>query len=56
MGRHLDRLCSSLAPGGQLQESIGGVEFLLRYSRNLLPELYDKIDVWSQEHQVISIG
>jgi uncharacterized protein YllA (UPF0747 family) len=56
MGRHLDRLCSSLAPEGQLQESIGGVEFLLRYSRNLLPELYDKIDVWSHEHQIIPIG
>jgi uncharacterized protein YllA (UPF0747 family) len=56
MVRHLDRLCSSLVPGGQLQEHIGGAEFLLRYSRNLLPELYDKIDVWSQEHQAISIG
>ena len=56
MARHLDRLCSSLVPGGQLQEHIGGAEFLLRYSRNLLPELYDKIDVWSQEHQIVGVN
>jgi uncharacterized protein YllA (UPF0747 family) len=55
MTRHLDRLCKSLAPERELQENIAGVEFLLRYSRGLLAELYDKIDVWDQEHQIISI-
>jgi hypothetical protein len=55
MARHLHRLCKSLAPEQQLQENIAGVEFLLRYSRNLLTELYDRIDVWNQEHQVVSI-
>jgi bacillithiol synthase len=55
MARHLDRLCKSLAPERQLQENIAGVEFLLRYSRSLLAEMYDKIDVWNQEHQIISI-
>jgi bacillithiol synthase len=55
MTRHLDRLCKSLAPERQLQENIAGVEFLLRYSRSLLAELYGKIDVWNQEHQVVSI-
>jgi uncharacterized protein YllA (UPF0747 family) len=55
MTRHLDRLCKSLAPERQLQENIAGVEFLLRYSRSLLTELYEKIDVWNQEHQIVSI-
>jgi uncharacterized protein YllA (UPF0747 family) len=55
MTRHLDRLCKSLAPERQLQENIAGMEFLLRYSRSLLAELYGKIDVWNQEHQVVSI-
>jgi bacillithiol synthase len=55
MTRHLDRLCKSLAPERQLQENIAGVEFLLRYSRSLLAELYGKIDVWNQEHQAVSI-
>jgi uncharacterized protein YllA (UPF0747 family) len=55
MTRQLDRLCKSLAPERQLQENIAGVEFLVRYSRTLLAELYDKIDVWNQEHQIISI-
>ncbi len=54
MSRHVERLCNTLAPNGQLQEEqLGALHFLLRYSRDFVEVLYDRLEIWKLEHQTI---
>ena len=54
--RQLERACNSLAPESQPQErKLAGLHFLLRYSRAILPRIYDMMNVWSHDHQVIDV-
>lgn len=48
------RLCNSLAPWGRFQEKeFAGFQFMQRHSRALPQRLYDSIDPWRFEHQLI---
>jgi len=54
--RQLERSCNSLAPESQPQErKLGALHFLLRYSCAIIPRIYDKITVWSHDHQIIDM-
>jgi uncharacterized protein YllA (UPF0747 family) len=54
--RQLERACNSLAPESQPQErKLGALHFLLRYSCAIIPRIYDKITVWSHDHQIIDV-
>lgn len=56
IGRQVDRICRSLLPEGELQETaVGGLYFDLRNSSGFLPLLYDRLDIKSFEHQLISV-
>lgn len=54
--RHLDRVCTLLAPQGQLQERwLGSLQFLLSHTQAVVPRLYEAMDPWKLEHQLILI-
>jgi uncharacterized protein YllA (UPF0747 family) len=54
--RQVTRLCDSLAPWGRLQErELAGFQFIQRYSNALGKTLYEGIDPWKFEHQLIPI-
>lgn len=54
--RQLERACNTLAPESRPQEcELSALHFLLRYSRAFLPQIYEKIDVWYREHQIIDV-
>jgi uncharacterized protein YllA (UPF0747 family) len=54
--RHLERACNTVAPHGRPQEcELAALYFLLRYSRAILPRIYDKMNVWSHDHQLIDL-
>ena len=56
MMRQIARACDALAPGGALQEDrIAAAHFLVRYSAKILQVVYDRIDVWTHEHQIVRI-
>ena len=56
MMRQIARACDALAPGGALQEDrIAAAYFLVRYSAKVLQVVYDRIDVWAHEHQIVGI-
>jgi uncharacterized protein YllA (UPF0747 family) len=52
--RQVSRLCNGLAPWGRLQErEFAGFQFIQRHSSALSRILYEKIDPWKFEHQLI---
>ncbi len=54
MERHIHRVCNTLAPNRRMQErSLAGVQWPLRYSRNVLRSLYDRLEVLRPQHQLI---
>jgi uncharacterized protein YllA (UPF0747 family) len=53
-GRQIHKACNCLAPGGKLQErELAGIQMPLRYSRSVLPSLYEKLDILNLEHQIV---
>ena len=56
MMRQIARACDALAPGGALQEDrIAAAYCLVHYSAKILQVVYDRIDVWTHEHQIVRI-
>lgn len=54
--RQIERACNSLAPESQPQErELGALHFLLRYSCAIIPRIYDKITLWSHDHQIVDV-
>ncbi len=54
--RQVERICAILVPGKRMQqEGLGGLHFLLRYSRSILETLYNNLDVTRFEHQTIAV-
>ncbi|HYK90954.1 MAG TPA: bacillithiol biosynthesis BshC [Acidobacteriota bacterium] len=54
--RHLDRACNTLAPALRPQEcELSALYFVLRYSHAILRLIYDKMDIWNHDHQVIDV-
>ncbi len=54
--RQLERACNTVAPGARPQEcGLSALYFLLRYSRAILRQIYDKMTVWSHDHQLIDV-
>jgi uncharacterized protein YllA (UPF0747 family) len=54
--RQMHRVCNSLAPNGRIQEQeLAGIQMPLRYSCAALRSLYERLDVLSLEHQLISM-
>jgi len=54
--RQIRRARNFLAPGGRSQErGLAGICFLLRYSRAVLQVVYEKLDIFRFEHQIISM-
>jgi uncharacterized protein YllA (UPF0747 family) len=54
--RQIHKLCNSLAPNGHMQErELGGIQIPLRYSCAGLRSLYEKLDFFKFEHQLISM-
>jgi uncharacterized protein YllA (UPF0747 family) len=54
--RQIERVCTLLFPEGRSQERrLGGMHFVLRYSRAVLREIAEKGDIWRFEHQPISL-
>lgn len=54
--RQLDRVFNSVLPGGCLQErAIASLCFLLRHAGDLSGLLYDRLNIESAEHQLISV-
>ncbi len=52
--KHAGYLCGHLAPWGRLQErELAGFQFILPYSVSLRQRLYQSIDLWKFEHQLI---
>ncbi len=52
--RQVRFLCGELAPWGRLQEKeIAGIQFVARHSNRLLQVLYENVDVWKFEHQLV---
>jgi len=56
LARQLARLCGTIAPLGDLQErELAAFQFLLRYSQSVPQTLYEKVDPFLFEHQLISM-
>jgi len=56
LSRHAQLLSNGMYPNKTLQErEIGGIYFLARYGKDLLPTLYDAIHTDCLDHQVISL-
>jgi uncharacterized protein YllA (UPF0747 family) len=56
IGRQVERVFNSLLPDGGLQEMVvAGLHFALRNSSGFLPMLYERLDIQSFEHQLISM-
>jgi uncharacterized protein YllA (UPF0747 family) len=54
--RHFERACNTLAPESRPQEcELAALHFLLRFSRALVPRIYEKITVWTHDHQIIDV-
>jgi len=54
--RQIHMLCNSLAPNRHSQErELGGIQVPLRYSRAGIQHLYEKLDIFALEHQLISM-
>jgi uncharacterized protein YllA (UPF0747 family) len=54
--RQVSCLCDSLAPRGRLQErEVAGIQFIQRHSGAFVQTLYESIDPWKFEHQLISM-
>jgi uncharacterized protein YllA (UPF0747 family) len=54
--RQVHKACNFLAPGGRpQQQELAGVYFLLRYSRFVLQNIYERLDGMASEHQLISL-
>lgn len=54
--RQVTRLCDCLAPWGRLQErELAGFQFIQKHSDAFVQTLYESIDPWKFEHQLISI-
>ena len=54
--RQLERACNTLAPSGQLQETIlSTVHFLLRHTLGLVRFLYENLEFTKLEHQILSV-
>jgi uncharacterized protein YllA (UPF0747 family) len=55
-GRQIERVCSHIGPGGDLQErGFSAAEFISAYSGPALARLYSEIDVWELKHQLIEL-
>jgi uncharacterized protein YllA (UPF0747 family) len=56
IGRHIRRACNFLTPKGTLQErELAGIYFLLQYSPATLGQIYEKLDAFQFDHQLISM-
>jgi hypothetical protein len=56
LARQLARLCGTIAPLGNRQEKeIAAVQLLLKYSPSLLQTLYERVNPFLFEHQLISM-
>jgi uncharacterized protein YllA (UPF0747 family) len=56
ISRRIHRACNLLAPNGRIQErELAGIQLPLQYSRVGLRSLYEKLDILSLEHQLISM-
>jgi uncharacterized protein YllA (UPF0747 family) len=56
LARQLARLCGTIAPLGNRQEKeIAAFQLLLRYSPSLMQTLYEKVNPFLFEHQLISM-
>jgi len=54
--RQVSRLCHSLAPRGRLQEKeLAGFQFIQRHSGAFVQTLYESINPWKFEHQLIPV-
>ena len=54
--RRIRRVCDSLAPNGRSQElELTGIQMPLRYSSAVLHALFERLDIFSLEHQLISM-
>lgn len=54
--RHFERACNTLMPESRPQEcELAVLHFLLRYSRAIIPNIYEKTAVWTHNHQVIDV-
>jgi bacillithiol synthase len=52
--RQVDRLIGSIAPDGMLQErGLSAVHFLFQYSPMLIRNLYERLEIFRHEHQLI---
>jgi uncharacterized protein YllA (UPF0747 family) len=52
--RRMRRVCNALTPNGRIQErDLAGIQWPLRYSRNVFRSLYDRLDIMSSLHQLI---
>jgi uncharacterized protein YllA (UPF0747 family) len=53
--RRISRLCDVLAPRGRMQEhEYAGFQFIMRHSAGFPQVLYEGIDPWNFEHQLIA--
>ena len=56
VNRQIHKACNLLAPKRRLQErELAGIQIPLRYSRAGLRSLYEKLDISSNTHQLISM-
>jgi uncharacterized protein YllA (UPF0747 family) len=52
-GRHIERLCNSLAPHQRTQESeLAGMYFIMRFGRQILNVLLERMNLQLFEHQI----
>ena len=56
VNRQIHKVCNFLAPDGSIQErELAGIFFPLRYSLAGLRSLYEKVDIFKLDHQLISV-
>jgi bacillithiol synthase len=56
VSRHAETLSHMLYPEKGLQErGIGGIYFLARYGRELLPQIYEAIQPDCHDHQILEL-
>jgi hypothetical protein len=56
LARQLARLCGTIAPlGGRQEKELAAFQLLLRYSPSLPQTLYEKVNPFLFEHQLISM-
>lgn len=54
--RQIERACNTLMPCSDLQERrLAALQFILSYSPAILRILYEKLDIWKLEHQLIQV-